>query len=298
MKIWILCGLLWLAGGAGAVRKLSSSSATQYSAAVSAPAAGKGQVLSQPQKAKQAVLGEVADAAAAGEAPHWHNTKPSDACMPFDVSRYGHKSVDQFCAKLNSLSDAQLKELHANAPLPSSNGGFPLRGCSHRCIAGSSFAAIVAKDPDNNLGWGGKCFKWTLNPTTGVPTQLINIFSPQYDNASLPDSERVKGVQQAHARVYYVEHSRGDNKPAWRFDHGGAEDIFDPVRKSMLIVQGFNDEMREVRPGFLLGRIFISHAPDGALEMPIFFALLQACTADGHFPTTPEARALPPLGGG
>jgi hypothetical protein len=32
-----------------------------------------------------------------------------------------------------------------------------------------------------------------------------------------------------------------------------AEDIYDPVRKSMLIVQGFNDEMREVRPGFLLG---------------------------------------------
>jgi hypothetical protein len=55
-----------------------------------------------------------------------------------------------------------------------------------------------------------------------VPVELINVFSPNYDNTSLPDSERVKGVQQAHARVYYVDHSRADDKPAWRFDHGGA----------------------------------------------------------------------------
>jgi hypothetical protein len=81
---------------------------------------------------------------------------PTDACTPFDLSRYGHKSIDSFCAKLNSLSDAQLRELHAQAPLPSSSSGFPLRGCSHRCIAGNSFAAVVAKNPDNNLGWGGK----------------------------------------------------------------------------------------------------------------------------------------------
>jgi hypothetical protein len=32
-------------------------------------------------------------------------------------------------------------------------------------------------------------------------------------------------VQQAHARVYYVDHSRADDKPTWRFDHDstGAE---------------------------------------------------------------------------
>jgi hypothetical protein len=36
-----------------------------------------------------------------------------------------------------------------------------------------------------------------------------------------------------------------------------AEDIWDPVRKTMLIVQGFNDEMREVRPGFLLGESLV-----------------------------------------
>jgi hypothetical protein len=30
--------------------------------------------------------------------------------------------------------------------------------------------------------------------------------------------------------------------------------------------------------------------------VPIYFALMQACTADGRFPTTPEARAMPLLG--
>jgi hypothetical protein len=40
--------------------------------------------------------------------------------------------------------------------LPSAIRGFPLRGCTHRCIAGNSFAALVAKTPENNIGWGGK----------------------------------------------------------------------------------------------------------------------------------------------
>jgi hypothetical protein len=65
-------------------------------------------------------------------------------------------------------------------------------------------------------------FDWELNPQTGVPVELINVFSPNYDNSSLPDSERVKGEQRARARVYYVDKSRADDKPAWRFDHGGA----------------------------------------------------------------------------
>jgi hypothetical protein len=30
------------------------------------------------------------------------------------------------------------------------------------------------------------------------------------------------GNLKPHARVYYVDHSRADDKPAWRFDHGGA----------------------------------------------------------------------------
>jgi hypothetical protein len=50
-------------------------------------------------------------------------------------------------------------------------------------------------------------------------------------------------------------------------------------------------------PPLLPGRIFIRYGENVAEEMPIFFALIQACTADGQFPTTPEARALPPLGG-
>jgi hypothetical protein len=32
-------------------------------------------------------------------------------------------------------------------------------------------------------------FDWNLNPQTGVPVELINVFSPNYDNASLPDTQ-------------------------------------------------------------------------------------------------------------
>jgi hypothetical protein len=39
--------------------------------------------------------------------------------------------------------------------LPSGIRGFLLHGCTHRCIAGNSFAALVAKMPEN-IGWGGK----------------------------------------------------------------------------------------------------------------------------------------------
>jgi hypothetical protein len=38
------------------------------------------------------------------------------------------------------------------------------------------------------------------------------------------------------------------------------------------------------------------YTPTYAPEMPVFFGLFQTCTADKHFPTTPNDRVLPPLG--
>jgi hypothetical protein len=79
-------------------------------------------------------------------------------------------------------------------------------------------------------------FSWHLNATTGVPTTLINTFSPHYDNTSLPDSLRKRGSMQARARVYYVENSMSDGKPAWRFDHGGAGEAHNLATTSRLAV--------------------------------------------------------------
>lgn len=45
------------------------------------------------------------------------------------------------------------------------------------------------------------------------------------------------------------------------------------------------------------GRMYVQTGSDSSVEMPIYFALFQACTADGKFATTPGARALPALGG-
>jgi hypothetical protein len=29
-------------------------------------------------------------------------------------------------------------------------------GCTHRCIADNGLASLVAKMPENNIGWGGE----------------------------------------------------------------------------------------------------------------------------------------------
>jgi hypothetical protein len=54
------------------------------------------------------------------------------------------------------MSDDKLREMHGAAPLPTLTGGFPLRGCTHRCLVGNSAAAIIARQGKNNMGWGGK----------------------------------------------------------------------------------------------------------------------------------------------
>jgi hypothetical protein len=77
---------------------------------------------------------------------------PADSCKPFDPTVYQHPNVDSFCAKLNSLTDKQLLQLHAQAPPPSSTGGFPLRGCTHRCLLGNSLAVLLARQGKNNMG--------------------------------------------------------------------------------------------------------------------------------------------------
>lgn len=161
--------------------------------------------------------------------------------------------MDAFCAHLNTMSDKELFALHGNAHIPQPSDGFPLRGCAVRCIAGNSFAAVVAKDPYNNLGWGGKCFDWTFNQTTGTPNYLDNIFSPEYDTTTLPTSERVKGKLACRARVTWQPTSHGDGKPAYVFDHTLSDNIYAERMKRWLDVRAFRDEMRLVRPGFLLG---------------------------------------------
>jgi hypothetical protein len=47
----------------------------------------------------------------------------------------------------------------------------------------------------------------------------------------------------------------------------------------------------------LAGRMYVQTGPTSAVEMPIYFALFQACTADYKFATQPGQRALPELGG-
>lgn len=47
----------------------------------------------------------------------------------------------------------------------------------------------------------------------------------------------------------------------------------------------------------LAGRMYVQTGAASSVEMPIYFALFQACTADGKFATNPGDRAVPALGG-
>jgi hypothetical protein len=43
--------------------------------------------------------------------------------------------------------------------------------------------------------------------------------------------------------------------------------------------------------------MYVQTGAASSVEMPIYFALFQACTADGKFATNPGDRAVPSLGG-
>lgn len=164
--------------------------------------------------------------------------------------------MDSYCAYLNSLSDQQLIQMHETAHIPTRKDTFPIRGCTMRCILGNSFAAVVAKQPHNNLGWGGKCFNFEFDPSTGVPTRLNNIFGDYYDNDTLPESHRVQGELHCRAKVSWQPTSFSDGKATYVFDHSISEEIYAKQMKSWVDVRGFRDEMRMVKPGFLLGKSF------------------------------------------
>jgi hypothetical protein len=140
---------------------------------------------------------------------------PPDACTPYNLQ--GRKDMDQMCADMASWSDEHLEKLWNAAAVPTPTEGFPLRGCSYRCLAGSNWIAQMAQRPMINAGWSGKCFGFSLNQTTGTPIGLINQFSLDYDKQSLPSNMRVAGQVQGTASVFWDSTSIADGKPVWAF---------------------------------------------------------------------------------
>lgn len=140
---------------------------------------------------------------------------PPDRCTPYDLN--GRKDMDQMCADMAGWSDEHLAKLWNASAIPTAAEGFPLRGCSYRCVAGSNWLAQMAQRPMVNAGWSGKCFGFSLNQTTGTPLGLINQFSEHYDKRSLPSNLRVAGKVQGTASVFWDSTSIADGKPVWAF---------------------------------------------------------------------------------
>ncbi|WIA28589.1 hypothetical protein OEZ86_011129 [Tetradesmus obliquus] len=221
----------------------------------------------------------------------WWGTSPSDRCTPYDLN--GRKDMDQMCADMAGWSDEHLAKLWNASAIPTAAEGFPLRGCSYRCVAGSNWLAQMAQRPMVNAGWSGKCFGFSLNQTTGTPLGLINQFSEHYDKRSLPSNLRVAGKVQGTASVFWDSTSIADGKPVWAFDYSQAPDIYYSPMDARMVVNGIRDEVRQVADGYLLGRMHLIN--EKPYPIPLYFVLFQACTEDYTFPSSPDTRALPPL---
>jgi hypothetical protein len=118
---------------------------------------------------------------------------------------------------MSSWTDEHLDKLWNAAAIPTAGEGFPLRGCSYRCIAGSNWLGQMAQRPIINAGWSGKCFGFSLNQTTGTPLGLINQFSLDYDKQKLAPNMRVAGMLQGTGAVFWDSSSIADGKPVWAF---------------------------------------------------------------------------------
>ncbi|KAF8063724.1 hypothetical protein HT031_003579 [Scenedesmus sp. PABB004] len=225
----------------------------------------------------------------------WWGSKPTDKCTPYNVE--GYRSLDSVCAILDGATTAQLDRLYLSAKPPTAGQGFPLRGCTYGCVPGSNGVEAITRLPQTNMGWSGKCFSFQINATTGTPMTLLNAFAPKYEYAVDKQAARVNGTMAGFANVYWEPKSFSDGRPVWTFNYTNSADLFDPSLDDAVEVQSIRDEARLISPGFILGRMYIQTSAKKGVEVPIYFALFQACTANGQYATTPGARALPPLGG-
>ncbi|KAF8073013.1 hypothetical protein HT031_000674 [Scenedesmus sp. PABB004] len=239
--------------------------------------------------------------------------------------------MDAICTKLANATPKQLDALFLGAAPPTPGEGFPLRGCSYGCLSGSNGVGATARLPQArraggdgppprrpaarppspppprprrrrrarrrqvNMGWSGKCFNFDINATTGTPTSLLNAFAPMYMYPCNTQAVRVNGSMTGFADVYWDRTSHSDGRPVWTFNYARAGPLQHPA-DAYVEVKGIRDEVRLIAPGFMLGRMYVMKKGEG-FYMPLYFALFQACTASGQFPTKPQARALPPLAG-
>jgi hypothetical protein len=175
-------------------------------------------------------------------------------------------------------------------------------------VPGRSAPADVARIPALSLGWSGKCFGFDYNAATKTPTTLLNAFSSHFEDAALPMAARVAGFLAGKADVYRSETSVDPRTKGavWVFNYAPAAPLYDPTLGMDVLINSVRDEVRQVAPGALLGRMYIKAPPpsDGGnsqqeyAPVPIFFWLGQTCMADGAYAVIPAARQLPLLSGG
>lgn len=224
--------------------------------------------------------------------------KATDKCTPFVPPEPYRSEPGSYAKHLDTLSNSQLADIYYNLPAPTEGQGFPLAGCTIGWVPGKGIGAQVARLPGLNMGWSGKCFSFNYNATTGTPTSLLNEFSPQFENFKIPQRTRAEGKLEGEADVYWTPTSLDPRTKGavWKFNYKTASPIWNPNMKSNVQVNSIRDEVRQVRPGELMGRMYIKTSDGSADKVPIYFSLFQACTSDYKYPLTPGARQLPRFG--
>lgn len=224
--------------------------------------------------------------------------KATDKCTPFAPPAPYLNDPVGYVKYLDTLTNRQLSDMYHSLPAPAEGQGFPIAGCTYGWVPGKAIGARVARIPGLNMGWSGKCFGFGYNATTGTPTSLLNEFSSDWENFKLPQAKRVAGALAGKANVLWAPRSvdPATKGAVWRFDYDPAAPLYDPALGMDVEVNAIRDEVRMVRPGELLGRMYIKGVSGDTSAVPIYFSLFQACTADYKFPLAPGARQLPRIG--
>ncbi|GMH42782.1 hypothetical protein BSKO_10701 [Bryopsis sp. KO-2023] len=199
-------------------------------------------------------------------------TRCEPAALPDEFSSYA-----DYCSSFRERPERYFHEMFVNSAAPKKGTPFALRGCTYGCVVGDSFRADLAASPENGGSWSGKCFR-DFNGMQ-LPSSVVNIVhSPdfQYEAEAFPGDLNFD-------KESWNRRIRSEEDGVWALEYENSEFEFDRD------FTGYRDEMREVAPGVVLGKVFVKPFTEPYNPFPItlevfHFMLFQVCDANGGFP--------------
>ena len=233
---WLFCAgavLVAAAGGVGAVVEPDLMSDEDLLQAVHDEFVSENPFEDGVDEGLLDALDEATESGAAAAVP---NNYAQSFRMP---SKYAN--IRRYCSHLNRVKDDTLTKLYEQAyPL---TGKIP-HGCNPGCLIGTSRGATSARGPQgsNNAEWTGKCFY----PEQNMVKNQLEV-DPWYAFGFKGDWN--------HLEAFPAETYTGES---WfnRTEEAIIIDYTNTPRQHGKSFNCYQDEMREISPGFFLGRLY------------------------------------------